>query len=339
MHLFVCLISLVLTFQLSSLKENNSTAQNVHEMNISQSISYDDIFENTTELDAALEASDNKTEELEISTLIVSSTEVGTDRVLSTPSEKIFTDPVQNQTDEASALPSAVTTHNSIENSSTTSSAAETSIDPEVYSLAGIQLSPTPKESLDTEFETLKTETTRHRSTTTSTLPPNVHVATLEYESDKNHDELILSGIFSDNHQEDDDDASFPFRVRTDTETEHITPTYAELTPAVVESASLSVTPHNITSYEEAVEHNAILSTDSESANDKTIVVGHKCTRIFQESILWNVTDGGMLALKSCPPGYQGNMYRPCFSNGKWGNVDYSECRLEHLGRMRHMVS
>ncbi|GIY71526.1 hypothetical protein CEXT_192381 [Caerostris extrusa] len=45
-----------------------------------------------------------------------------------------------------------------------------------------------------------------------------------------------------------------------------------------------------------------------------------------------------MLALKSCPLGYQGNMYRPCFSNGKWGSVDYSECRLEHLGRMRHMV-
>ncbi|XP_055934347.1 adhesion G-protein coupled receptor D1-like [Argiope bruennichi] len=45
-----------------------------------------------------------------------------------------------------------------------------------------------------------------------------------------------------------------------------------------------------------------------------------------------------MLALKPCPSGYQGNMYRPCFSSGRWGSVDYSECRLDHLGRMRHMI-
>ncbi|KAG8184561.1 hypothetical protein JTE90_007677 [Oedothorax gibbosus] len=90
-------------------------------------------------------------------------------------------------------------------------------------------------------------------------------------------------------------------------------------------------------------EHESVVSTDStstDSTSDKgmEIVVGHKCYKIFQDSILWNDTDGGMLALKSCPPGYQGSMYRPCFSSGKWGNVDYSECRLEHFGRMRHMI-
>ncbi|GIY45416.1 adhesion G protein-coupled receptor E5 [Caerostris darwini] len=96
----------------------------------------------------------------------------------------------------------------------------------------------------------------------------------------------------------------------------------------------------NATVFEEMEEHNAIIANDFESSTDKeiNIIVGHKCTRIFQDSNLWNDTDGGMLALKSCPSGYQGNMYRPCFSNGKWGSVDYSECRLEHLGRMRHMI-
>lgn len=97
----------------------------------------------------------------------------------------------------------------------------------------------------------------------------------------------------------------------------------------------------NLTSSEETVEHNNVLiNTVSESTTNKgiEIVVGHKCYKIFQDSILWNDTDGGMLALKSCPAGYQGSMYRPCFSSGKWGNVDYTECRLEHLGRMRHMV-
>ncbi|KFM67290.1 hypothetical protein X975_10758, partial [Stegodyphus mimosarum] len=96
----------------------------------------------------------------------------------------------------------------------------------------------------------------------------------------------------------------------------------------------------NVTSFEETVEHNAIRTTDFDSVTERgaSIIVGHKCTKRFQDSILWNDTDGGMLALKNCPTGYQGNMYRPCFSSGMWGNVDYSECRLEHLGRMRHMI-
>nr|XP_042904680.1 uncharacterized protein LOC122268266 [Parasteatoda tepidariorum] len=97
----------------------------------------------------------------------------------------------------------------------------------------------------------------------------------------------------------------------------------------------------NVTVVEESVEQNAIVTTElGDTSTDKNldIVVGRKCTRLFQDSFLWNETDGGMLALKSCPTGYQGNMYRPCFTNGKWGKVDFSECRLEHLGRMRHMI-
>lgn len=354
MHLFVCVTSFLLTFHLPYLEANNFTFQNVQETNFSQSLSFDDISENTTSLDSTVQASSSKDEEVETITLVVPPTVMNPDGVSFTPPQKNASDQTQNQTDEITVLSSADTTKYLVENVSVTSSVAETLTDSdEEISTTGFHLSSTTEELSTTEIQYNRTSKEQNlnagtaasktenqinsvRSTTTAFPAPIVNVATLEYESDKNHDELILSDLLPSKHAEDD--SEFFHRSRT----EHITPTFAELTPAVVEAASgLSATPDNVTSFEETVEHNAILTTDFEAATDKTqsIVVGHKCTRIFQESILWNVTDGGMLALKSCPSGYQGNMYRPCFSNGKWGNVDYSECRLEHLGRMRHMVS
>lgn len=365
MHLFICLSSLLLTFHLSLLRASNYTIQNVQETNFSQSISYDDIFENSTSLGAVAEEPVNRTKELDSTARIVASTtEVDPVKSLTTSTQQNFTITAQNLTTENASPPSFDTTSHLSENlpttypvsNNTTESEDGTSSTSYGVSDAKSQQSVTESETAKIEIQvsTGKSSTTISPTTkasistvktfTTSVPVPatEVNVATLEYESDKNHDELILSGIFEDSHDDDDFKHSFDDDDGGDKGIGYVTPTYADSTPAVLETASIpSVTPDNITSFEETVEHNAIHTTDFEGTTDKSqiIVVGHKCTRIFQESILWNVTDGGMLALKSCPSGYQGNMYRPCFSNGKWGNVDYSECRLEHLGRMRHMVS
>ena len=376
MHLFICLASLLLTFHLSFLKASNNTLQHVQEANVSQSISYDDIFENATSIDAAIETVTYKSTELDTTSHVVSSTEVDTVKTLTTFAVLNITSHAQNQTNETSSLPSfnlpnqpaeniseipfssSITADEHLENSTTeyatTNAKLLNEVPQNISSVAPIPTSTWKPSTTNIPTTTAKTSTVSILTTknkistaddfTTSVPPTEVNSATLEYESDKNHDELILSGIFEENHEDyhDDNHLKQTPRNRNGNRVKPITSTNVRITAKGSETAPMpSVLLNNITLFEETAEHNAIHTTDTESATDKTqtIVVGHKCTRIFQESILWNVTDGGMLALKSCPPGYQGNMYRPCFSNGKWGNVDYSECRLEHLGRMRHMVS
>lgn len=388
MHLFICLASLLLTFHLSFLRASNYTQQNVQETNISQSISYDDIFENATTLDAATETATDKSLELDTTSQVVSSTEVDTVKTLTTFIVLNITSHAQNQTNETSSLPSlnapnqpienisvtslpsSITTEEQLENSTTeyvsTDDKSQNEITENTTFVVQIQTSaskpsttsiPTSKTkvsttsipSTETKISTtsipkITTKVSTTNDFTTSVPGTEVNSATLEYESDKNHDELILSGIFEESHDDyhDDNHLKQTFKTENGNIVKTVEQANNKITAKFSETAPMpSVVPNNITLFEETAEHNAVHTTDIEAATDKTqtIVVGHKCTRIFQESILWNVTDGGMLALKSCPPGYQGNMYRPCFSNGKWGNVDYSECRLEHLGRMRHMVS
>lgn len=339
MHLFVCLLSLVLTFHLSSLRASNFTIQNVQESNFSQNISYDDIFENAT-LEITVEISTHKSKALENRSQVVLSSEVNPEKFLTSPTEPSVTSEIlQRQSSTISTLPSTDVISFLTENSSFTSPGADITTDDAEKHSENFSVIASKSQYDNAATENGRDITTEQISASNSV--PKTEAAVLKYNTAK------IESITTQNpdllkNVDNDQSLSNNQLDKTDPRTDHITAIDADITSATSENASVASTIlENVTSFEETVEHNAILTTDTEASTDKSqnIIVGHKCTRIFQESILWNVTDGGMLALKSCPSGYQGNMYRPCFSNGKWGNVDYSECRLEHLGRMRHMVS
>ncbi|GFS72397.1 cadherin EGF LAG seven-pass G-type receptor 1 [Nephila pilipes] len=280
MHVFVCLISFMLTIHLSSLRATNSS-----------------------------ETTESTTEALLFQTLAPNTSL----KLNSEPSYEQQTLPLNATTAEATSWTTNsldLAPNESLVSSPTTSSITEAQPITEVQSdiLTGVATAGEPTTS--TAPVTTSTTTTTTTTTTTQQSSSTKLAATESIGKETNTMNTVLSST---------------------EKIQLVLSTSRPLHPVVSE---------NITSYEEPMEHNAILIPDSESTTDKgmNIIVGHKCTRIFQDSTLWNDTDGGMLALKSCPYGYQGNMYRPCFSNGKWGSVDYSECRLEHLGRMRHMI-
>lgn len=68
--------------------------------------------------------------------------------------------------------------------------------------------------------------------------------------------------------------------------------------------------------------------------------VGTRCDPVTEPSgLLWNQTDGGIVAMAACPRGYQGSVYRPCYMSGLWGTSDLTDCRLERLANIRNLVS
>ncbi|XP_064471630.1 adhesion G protein-coupled receptor L3-like [Ornithodoros turicata] len=71
----------------------------------------------------------------------------------------------------------------------------------------------------------------------------------------------------------------------------------------------------------------------------QVVQVGRRCDySVEANGLLWNLTEGGIVAAAACPAGYQGSVYRPCYSSGLWGASDYTDCRLERLANIRNLI-
>ncbi|XP_023224310.1 uncharacterized protein LOC111625408 [Centruroides sculpturatus] len=90
--------------------------------------------------------------------------------------------------------------------------------------------------------------------------------------------------------------------------------------------------------------------TDNNNNNNKLIEKTQKfndsvnssigrCLPDFSDNILWNETEAGTLAVASCPSEYLGTLYRSCSMIGKWEQIDYSQCKLEYLEKMGHLIT
>ncbi|CAN7980588.1 unnamed protein product, partial [Ixodes pacificus] len=83
----------------------------------------------------------------------------------------------------------------------------------------------------------------------------------------------------------------------------------------------------------------SLTTTESPAEEDyPAIQVGTRCDAGSESTGLqWNQTEGGLVATAPCPGGYQGAVYRPCYSSGLWGTSDYTDCRLERLANIRNL--
>lgn len=63
------------------------------------------------------------------------------------------------------------------------------------------------------------------------------------------------------------------------------------------------------------------------------------CPMDTSDSLEWDATEAGALAIILCPSPYHGNVYRACFSSGVWDEPDYTECRLGQLKELQNLVS
>lgn len=64
-----------------------------------------------------------------------------------------------------------------------------------------------------------------------------------------------------------------------------------------------------------------------------------QCAEEYAGDVWWNHTYGGVIAVRFCPNGYTGKVYRMCYYGGNWGDVDFSECRVQQLIKLKHLVS
>lgn len=63
-----------------------------------------------------------------------------------------------------------------------------------------------------------------------------------------------------------------------------------------------------------------------------------QCPEESAGDVWWNRTYGGVIAVRYCPFGYTGKVYRMCYYGGTWGDVDFSECRVQHLIKLKHLL-
>ncbi|XP_023240144.1 uncharacterized protein LOC111638627 [Centruroides sculpturatus] len=63
-----------------------------------------------------------------------------------------------------------------------------------------------------------------------------------------------------------------------------------------------------------------------------------RCPSEKDNDIWWNDRKVGTLAVQPCTTGYHGNIYRRCYVGGIWGTADYTDCKLERLQRLGHLV-